>query len=513
MSEARWSMLFAFMLAASCSCMDRGDEAGDDGDAWDGGEESGRDEWETIDGRETAERDRQEHREFDYENGETDASLPEAIVMPPVCGDDNVDPGEECDDGNRLNGDGCDWMCRRGSDPFEYPPPDPDARPVEPSGPPREVTGETEISAFVANGFRGHPCHPLWLTAGGGRFALVYGYDQPYYGVRLRILDRAGRTVGEAWSHETRWSMFEQALMPIDDGFGLISGSMAYGLMRSRFDLDGIPREEFMTLRPSREILDPWDSLVSGAYSQGHWLAVSFLCCGDCPVLLLESFTDDGTPASRSAIDTADIGGCMSAISTGTGFAIGDGTQVVVLDLELSVVSWSGIMSGTAEGATEGAIGLARDGYWISWSTGNGDGYPGTKSIWVAAMDLDGSPRFPPRRILERVPKPIGAAGTGPYTDVPELAVAVGPAGAAVVYWQGLGEGEAEGGPVMLVTVDDWGNVITPPTPVLGEGEITTLGWILAAAADDLGYGVVTLGNGTVPGAALLVFRHYAAVP
>ena len=34
--------------------------------------------------------------------------------VPRTCGDGAVDPGEECDDGNRMNGDGCDWRCRLG---------------------------------------------------------------------------------------------------------------------------------------------------------------------------------------------------------------------------------------------------------------------------------------------------------------------------------------------------------------------------------------------------------------
>lgn len=28
----------------------------------------------------------------------------------PTCGDGVIDEGEQCDDHNRLNGDGCDWL-------------------------------------------------------------------------------------------------------------------------------------------------------------------------------------------------------------------------------------------------------------------------------------------------------------------------------------------------------------------------------------------------------------------
>lgn len=42
----------------------------------------------------------------------TDTPVPTATAMPtPGCGDGRLDPNEECDDGNRSNGDGCDSVC------------------------------------------------------------------------------------------------------------------------------------------------------------------------------------------------------------------------------------------------------------------------------------------------------------------------------------------------------------------------------------------------------------------
>jgi cysteine-rich repeat protein len=32
--------------------------------------------------------------------------------LAPVCGNGHVDPGEQCDDGNRISGDGCSSTCR-----------------------------------------------------------------------------------------------------------------------------------------------------------------------------------------------------------------------------------------------------------------------------------------------------------------------------------------------------------------------------------------------------------------
>jgi cysteine-rich repeat protein len=40
----------------------------------------------------------------------TNASV-ELLAGPSQCGNAVIDPGEECDDGNRVSGDGCDFMC------------------------------------------------------------------------------------------------------------------------------------------------------------------------------------------------------------------------------------------------------------------------------------------------------------------------------------------------------------------------------------------------------------------
>lgn len=56
-------------------------------------------------------------------DGPADATV---LLQPPPCGNGVLDPGEECDDGNRLDGDGCTWECRVGAgDPVG--PPDPGA--------------------------------------------------------------------------------------------------------------------------------------------------------------------------------------------------------------------------------------------------------------------------------------------------------------------------------------------------------------------------------------------------
>lgn len=67
---------------------------------------------------------------FDQADAEADGQDGDVIESEdvPQCGDGVLDPGEECDDRNRLNGDGCDWLCQIGDG---EPPPEPDIDAVE----------------------------------------------------------------------------------------------------------------------------------------------------------------------------------------------------------------------------------------------------------------------------------------------------------------------------------------------------------------------------------------------
>lgn len=39
--------------------------------------------------------------------------IPDRTLCPEYCGDAKIDPGEECDDGNNINGDGCSAVCQK----------------------------------------------------------------------------------------------------------------------------------------------------------------------------------------------------------------------------------------------------------------------------------------------------------------------------------------------------------------------------------------------------------------
>ena len=56
----------------------------------------------------------------DAADAPSDTTEEEEVVIPPNCGDGNVDDDEDCDDGNEVNGDGCDndcsWSCEENED-------------------------------------------------------------------------------------------------------------------------------------------------------------------------------------------------------------------------------------------------------------------------------------------------------------------------------------------------------------------------------------------------------------
>src|SRR5262245_35549670 len=53
------------------------------------------------------------------------ADAPDAGPQPPACGDGTVDPGEQCDDGNRMSSDGCSSECVLESDSWKNLTPNP----------------------------------------------------------------------------------------------------------------------------------------------------------------------------------------------------------------------------------------------------------------------------------------------------------------------------------------------------------------------------------------------------
>ena len=115
------------------------------------------------------------------------ALTPEEV---PNCGDGVLDPGEQCDDHNRLNGDGCDWLCRLGNG--EPPPePDPTVSDYAPSGDPVPAD---DVVGVVRTAIQ------LPLSWSGTQFATAH-LSSPDDNLRFHRFDASGRELDSDWTY------------------------------------------------------------------------------------------------------------------------------------------------------------------------------------------------------------------------------------------------------------------------------------------------------------------------
>ncbi|MBI5486804.1 MAG: DUF4215 domain-containing protein [Deltaproteobacteria bacterium] len=161
----------------------------------------------------------------------------EVVVLPtyPVCGDGMLGPGEECDDWNRMNGDGCDWQCRLG-DGDPPPAPEPGGGDYVPTADPVPLSGARA----------GYGC--VWelpLVWTGSEFATAWLEDpspDDLHGARIRFwrFDSAGRRIDAEWRLPTIVGPSAAEVVWLGDGFGLFFTDES-GLWYLRLDATGKP--------------------------------------------------------------------------------------------------------------------------------------------------------------------------------------------------------------------------------------------------------------------------------
>jgi cysteine-rich repeat protein len=430
---------------------------------------------------------------------EADASPPddsdgETFALPPVCGDGNVDPGEECDDGNRMNDDGCDWRCRVGDGTFEYPPPESGASEVTPVAPPLAVVPDAE---FTETDGRAR------LAWGSGAFGLAYPVDQPYLAVRFRTLDVNGATVAGPWETMVAWSQ---------PAIALVWNGVDFALFRRRFERGAL----FMTriglsateIFPEREI--PLESLPGGTdlmlesavwgrerYALAYSMPVSAEWDGGWVIHAVTAGGDlAGDPIRAEPWD--EISGLGQIVALPDGFGVSNGVRALMLGPDLRLRGWTGSISvvGTVLWAHGQHMAVAEDRLLFCFGTARTEGDRTQYDLWEVGVGFDGDLLFPPRIIA------------GNIGEMDEIAVAYGAAGLLVAV---SGRPSGTGG-ISVLNTDRWGNVLSGPTNVESEGGRALLGGI-EVAADDLGYGLVFYGSGSTPEARTVLFSRYVPAP
>ncbi|MBN1773180.1 MAG: hypothetical protein JXB32_18080 [Deltaproteobacteria bacterium] len=418
----------------------------------------------------------------------------ETVALPSVCGDGVLDPGEECDDMNRGNGDGCDWLCRLGDGSFDYPPPDDSVPPITLDDDPVVVVPASEGPDGCTSGGR------LDLAWSGSECALAYPVSLPRQAGKVRILDQGGRTLGGPWELPVAWTEPALAIDWADGSFVLFAASgwpvVLAKLDRSGSVVDG-PRD-LPALGAGTEALHLKDAGWNGSL---HLVASDVWSTPEAEGpsrTALEAVSARGDRVGPAVVLDTEVFGTWRArvVPVGTLFAVSDGVRVVMLEPLSAEVRWSGYV-GRAEG-NYGDIAVTPDGVLLFWLEPS-ETTDASLDLWVAGFDLAGDLVLPPR---------ITRAGIrGRHSAA--LHATWGAAGALVVLAATDVPGTFDPCEVRALNADRHGNVRSGEVTVFGPDMCGVSGaGGLAVEADDSGYVLVGVGPYTDRLGREIVFRR-----
>jgi len=429
-----------------------------------------------------------------------DATPREDGFFPAVCGDGILDPGEECDDGDRMNGDGCDWECRIGDGSFDYPEPDPSVPVVTPAAPPVEVVAASEAVAV-----RDDDLELIW---GGGRYALVYGAELPYPSLRVRILDKEGNTVAGPWEQPVAWSVPRHATAWTGSEFAVfIWESESRTMTLARLDTNAAP------VAPVAEVEAPSPAT--------EWADLMSVVWGNDRFLVAGTYWDLATVSAAGAPigPRVTLGGMLDgtnamtqAIALPDGFAVTNVRRLAVFDPDLNLTGWSGVIpdiyaagsSPLTGGGGDDTVATTDDGllyWWVANFDGGGldEGSPDVGDLWAAKTDFAGTVVLPPRRIMVDATR----ANDGFRT-------VAGPAGVGVAL-NHVADPDYAGCEIWLLTSDRWANLRTEPIIVV-DADHCGRAYRFALAADDTGF-AMAFASSSGPGADVLQFGRFDPAP
>jgi cysteine-rich repeat protein len=191
--------------------------------------------------------------------------VPPPLDPPPHCGDGILDDGEECDDRNRLNDDGCDWLCRLG-DGEPDPPLDPTPVDFAPSGSPVIVDGDPDEMGWRGCGWN------LPLVWTGEEYAAAFcvheGRDHRECPCSIRFLrfDSSGIPVDAGWSYALPDVSYGLDMVWTGTGFGLFFDVTGYGIFLVTLDARGKPLGDPVLVEPDPEAAGPVVDMLDGQY-------------------------------------------------------------------------------------------------------------------------------------------------------------------------------------------------------------------------------------------------------
>jgi len=427
-------------------------------------------------------------------------------LPPDSCGDGVLDPGEECDDGNRMNGDGCDWACRLGDGEFPTGPPDPDA------GRLAEEAGVSPID-FGAPASGGGPAFvdeiPLEWTGEAYATVWIHGSPDPAAGdaqATFLRFDTAGHRIGGWWTYDFAyaWSAFDLAWS--GSAFGLCLTDNSDGLVRFVvLDPDGKPRSDPFVIGPLSP-LDPWAIplrlVADGSGYSATWPGLFFAR------LDAAGRHRDGDPALLDFL----LSGSSTLAWSGTSYLLTFGGSEIppvlhylVLDADLTPVAGPRALGLVGEGGGGPRGVWLGDRFAVAWmgpDSGDPSGPDWTRPLYVARFDRRGRLLGPPTTAPSSSP-PIPA-------NILAFSAAAGANSIAVVLSVIAGPGDAHAD-IRLIRFDREGIFIehvelVDPVYMTGVDPLGPPG----IAFDGSGFGVVVSQTG---GAVEPVLLRWALVP
>ena len=193
----------------------------------------------------------------------------EVPVIPIVetCGNRTMDPGEECDDGNRLDGDGCDWTCHMG-DGGPAPRVDPSAADFIYEGGPIIVAGEGEAAGSAM------AWHRLPLVWTGSSYATAFVTSEvdsdlnPICPCSIRFLrlDALGSVLDGGWAYSIPDYSWGLDLAWTGSEFGLFFDVRGNGIYFLGLDPVGKPLGDPVIVEPDPEASMPSIDLLENGY-------------------------------------------------------------------------------------------------------------------------------------------------------------------------------------------------------------------------------------------------------
>jgi cysteine-rich repeat protein len=322
------------------------------------------------------------------EDGIEDDTGPD--LPPPPCGDGVLDPGEECDDGDYEEWDGCTW-CR---------------------------VSEFRVSEYVWD----EQNSPAIAVSSGGRFAIAWQsrhQDRDGWGVFLRLMDaETGTPAGHEIQINSRWRNDEiQPSIAVDASGGVVAAWSSngqdgdeYGVFAQRFDASGaragpeLQVNEYtagcqwnphVSAAPDGRFVVVWgseeqDGSEDGVYGRAYDAAGSPLG----PEIQVNEFTSGNqtSPTAATADDGRSFVVWQSMGQDGSGW----GVYARVLDAggvpEGPEIPVNGVTVGNQYGTVDGA--LADGGFAVLWCTRDGMG--GLRDTTLQRFDHAGVPSGEP---------------------------------------------------------------------------------------------------------------------